>query len=57
MNTMPWAARADLMVRRGEARNFSEACSLMAKRRRRKTSQPKPQMAMPVRTWSPYKDD
>lgn len=52
---MTWRAKADLMVRRGEARTFSEACSMLAKRRRRKPQQPQPQQA--ARTWLPYKED
>ena len=51
---MTWRAKAELMVRRGEARNFPEACSLLAKRRRRKPLQ-QPQQA--ARTWLPYKED
>lgn len=50
---MTWRAKADLMVRRGEARTFSEACSLLAKRRRRKPQQPQ----QAARTWLPYKED
>ena len=51
---MTWRAKAELMVRRGEARSFSEACSLLAKRRRRKPLQQQQQAA---RTWLPYKED
>ena len=32
---MPWAQKADIMVRRGEARSFREACSIMAQRANR----------------------
>ena len=52
MPAMSWRVKADLMVRRGEARSFSEACSMLAKRRR-----PKPKMAAPARSWLPYKED
>ena len=51
---MTWRVKAELMVRRGEARTFSEACSLLAKRRRRKPLQ-QPQQA--ARLWLPYKED
>ena len=54
MPAMSWRVKADLMVRRGEARSFSEACSMLAKRRRPKQQ---PQMAAPARCWSPYKED
>lgn len=51
---MTWRVKAELMVRRGEARTFSEACSLLAKRRRRKPQQQPQQVA---RMWLPYKED
>lgn len=54
-NTMPFRARANLMVQRGEARDFYEACSLMAKRRSRPLK-PKP-MAQVSTYRLPYKED
>lgn len=32
--SMPWSEKANLMVRRGEARNFSEAARMLRLRRR-----------------------
>lgn len=55
---MNYRAKADLMVRRGEARTFSEACSLLAKRRRRCASKPKQELvAVPAGYRLPYKED
>ena len=52
MSTMSFRARADLMVRRGEAPNFYAACSMLAKRRR------KPEKRITsTQSWSPYRDD
>lgn len=52
MTSMPFRARADLMVRRGEAPNFYAACSMLAKRRR------KPEKRITsTQSWSPYRDD
>ena len=33
---MPFTARAELLVRQGKASNYSEACSLLARRRTKK---------------------
>ena len=47
-------ARADLMVRKGQARDFYEACSMLAKRRS------KPEKRATVTTtqsWLPYRDN
>ena len=52
MPSMSFRARADLMVRRGEARDFYEACSMLAKRRRK----PEKRTAT-TQSWSPYRDD
>ena len=54
MSTMPFRARADLMVRRGEAPNFYAACSMLAKRRRKPE---KPVVTTSTQSWSPYRDD
>ena len=52
MPSISFRARADLMVRRGEARDFYEACSMLAKRRR------KPEKRVTTtQSWSPYRDD
>jgi hypothetical protein len=49
---MPFRARADLMVRKGLARDFYEACSMLAKRQR------KPEKRVTAtQFWSPYRDD
>lgn len=52
MTSMPFRARADLMVRKGQARDFYEACSMLAKRKR------KPEKRITsTQSWSPYRDD
>ena len=54
MSAMSFRARADLMVRKGLARDFYEACSMLAKRRS------KPEKRTTVATaqsWLPYRDD
>ena len=52
MTSMSFRARADLMVRRGEAPNFYAACSMLAKRKR------KPEKRITsTQSWSPYRDD
>ncbi len=50
---MPFRAKAELMVRRGEARDFGHACSIMSSRRKRE-AQPKPE---PQARRLPYKDE
>ena len=52
MPSMSFRARADLMVRRGEARDFYEACSMLAKRRRK----PEKPVNNTTQSWSPYRD-
>lgn len=52
---MNWRAKAEMLVRTGQARSFPEACSMLAKRRHR--PKPQTQMAAPVRRWLPYKED
>ena len=52
MPSMSFRARADLMVRRGEARDFYEACSMLAKRRRK----PEKPVTATTQSWSPYRD-
>lgn len=54
MPSMSFRARADLMVRRGEARDFYEACSMLSKRRRKPE---KRTVATSTQSWSPYRDD
>ena len=54
MPSMSFRARADLMVRRGEAPNFYAACSMLAKRRRKVEERP---IATTTQSWSPYRDD
>ena len=58
-NTMPFTARADLMVRRGEARTFSEACSKLSKRRNngRTVVKPAADLAAIERPRLPYADN
>lgn len=36
---MPFRAKAELMVKRGEARDFGHACSMMASRARKRAQQ------------------
>lgn len=50
---MPFRAKADLMVKRGEARDYGHACSLMGQRRKRVAPQPQPMQARRL----PYKDE
>ena len=52
MSTMSFRARADLLVRKGIARDFYAACSMLAKRRRK----PEKPVAT-TQSWSPYRDD
>ena len=56
---MPFTARADLMVRRGEARTFSEACSKLSKRRNygRTVVKPAADLAAIERPRLPYADN
>lgn len=54
MSSMSFRARADLMVRRGEAPDFYQACSMLAKRRRKPEKQP---INTNTKSWSPYRDD
>jgi len=50
---MPFRAKAELMVKRGEARDFGHACSLMGQRRKRSAPVQQPMQAMRL----PYKDE
>lgn len=53
--TMPFRAKAELMVKRGEARDYGHACSIMSSRKR---TTPKQQQQQPQpRQWLPYKDN
>jgi hypothetical protein len=55
---MNYQVKADLMVRRGEARDFRHACSIMASRRKRKptvTKELSTQSTQAMRL--PYKDE
>ena len=54
-SSMPFTARAALMVARGEARDYSQACSLLARRRRRPAIRPSVERVPPVRL--PYADN
>lgn len=51
--TMPFRAKAELMVKRGEARDFRHACSLLGGRKK-PAAQPKPE---PQARRLPYKDE
>ena len=53
---MSWREKAEQLVREGKARTFSEACSMLAKRRRPK-QEPQMAMAVPAGYRSPYKDE
>ena len=53
---MSWREKAEQLVRERKARTFSEACSMLAKRRVRK-QQPQMAMAVPSGYRSPYKDE
>ena len=53
-STMPFRARAELLVRRGEAEDFYEACSMLAKRRRKPEKRP---LVTTTQSWLPYRDD
>jgi len=53
--TMPFRAKAELMVKRGEARDFGHACSLMGQRRKRPPVQQQQPMMKAMRL--PYKDE
>ena len=50
---MSWREKAEQLVRERKARTFSEACSMLAKRRH---ARPKQQLAA-VTSRLPYKDD
>ena len=61
---MPWRAKADVMVRRGEARDFSDACRLLGGRRSfygrtRLSPEDRAMLAQaePPRARLPYRDD
>ena len=51
---MSWREKAEQLVRERKARTFSEACSMLAKRRVRKQQ---PQLAVPAGYRAPYKDE
>jgi hypothetical protein len=51
---MPWREKARIMVARGEARDFGEACSMLSKSRKQKQKQ-KPTTPRAIRL--PYKDN
>ena len=52
---MTWRAKAEQLVREGKARTFSEACSMLAKRRNRARPQT---AAVPAGGYRlPYKDE
>ena len=52
--SMSWREKAEQLVRERKARTFSEACSMLAKRRHARPKQ-QPQLAAASRL--PYKDD
>ena len=54
---MNWQAKADLMVRRGEARDFRHACSLLAKRRRKPVTSRQGTQQSTQAMRLPYKDE
>ena len=53
---MSWREKAEQLVRERKARTFSEACSMLAKRRHVRPKQSQPQLAAAV-SRLPYKDD
>ena len=53
---MTWRAKAEQLVRERKARTFSEACSMLARRRHTRTRQQQP-MAVPSGYRAPYKDE
>lgn len=53
---MTWRAKAEQLVREGKARTFSEACSMLARRRHTRARQ-QPQMAVPSGYRTHYKDE
>lgn len=53
--SMPFRAKADLMVKRGEARDFGHACSIL-RSRRKPAAQPNDGFKQ-VQARLPYKDE